>query len=105
MRKPTAKCALLAALLARHAWGSPMSREDLLRIAALEPNEYPFARGKFVDLRNEEYVKNCGKRGIALDTSAFGVLAEVLYHECGWEPYQIESRLKHYEGWGNHEWM
>lgn len=104
MRKPTTKCALLAALLARHGWGSPIPREHLLRIAALGPSEYPPARESFVELRNAEYVVNRGKRGISLDVGAFGALADVLYHECGWKPYQIKSRLKHYEGWGNHEW-
>jgi len=28
----------------------------------------------------------------------------VCYHECGWEPWEIESRLKHYEGIDNHDW-
>ncbi|SEP28039.1 hypothetical protein SAMN05216388_106216, partial [Halorientalis persicus] len=31
-------------------------------------------------------------------------LADVLYHECDWEPFEIKSRLKHYEGWENHNW-
>lgn len=104
MRKPTVKCALLAALLARHGWGSPVPREHLLRIAAIEPGEHPSARKAFADLRRAKYVENYGKRGVSLDTGAFGALADVLYYECDWEPYQIKSRLKHYEGWRNHEW-
>lgn len=104
MRKPTAKRALLAALLARYGWESPIPREHLLRIAAIEPGEHPSARRAFAELRNTEYVENRGKRGISLDTGAFDALADVLYYECGWKPYQIKSRLKHYEGWRNHEW-
>ena len=105
MQKPTVKCALLAALLARHGWGSPLPPEHLIRIAALEPTEYPPARERLAELRAARYAENHGKRGISLDTSEFGALAEVLYHECLWKPYEIKSRLKHYEGWENHEWV
>jgi hypothetical protein len=50
------------------------------------------------------YITNRGNRGIELDNSEFGQLAEVLYDECEWEPFEIKSRLKHYEGWRNHDW-
>ena len=40
-----------------------------------------------------------GKRSYAFDQ-----LAHVLYHECEWEPFVIESRLKHYEGIDTHDW-
>jgi hypothetical protein len=104
MRKPSVKCALLAAMIAKHRWGTPIEKEALLAIAAIEPNQYPAAREVFENQRGEPYMTNCGKRGIELNTSAFGQLAEVLFHECHWEPLQIKSRLKHYEGWQNHEW-
>lgn len=104
MRKPTVKCALLAAMLARHRWGTPIGEDRLLSISAIETNEYPTASEVFDELRSVSYVVNRGKRGIELDTSAFRILADVLYRECGWEPFQIKSRLKHYEGWGQHEW-
>lgn len=104
MRKPSVKCALLAALVAKHRWGAPIDREHLLAIAAIDPNEYPEARGVFEELRGEPYITNRGNRGIELDNSAFGPLADVLYHECEWEPFEIKSRLKHYEGWDRHDW-
>lgn len=104
MQKPSVKCALLAATVAKHRWGSPMDEETLLALSAIEKNEYPTARTIFDELRAERYVKNVGKRGVELDNSAFGTLADVLYHECGWEPFQIRSRSKHYEGWERHDW-
>lgn len=103
MRKPSVKCALLAAMIAKHRWGTPIDEENLISIAAIEPGDYPSAGEVFDDLRSESYI-TLTNRGIKLDNSEFGVLADVLYHECGWEPFQIKSRLKHYEGWGQHDW-
>lgn len=104
MRKPSVKCALLAAMVAKHRWGTPIDEEALLSIAAIDPNDYPAASDVFDELRTEVYVTSKGDRGIELDNGEFGALADVLYHECGWEPFQIRSRLKHYEGWNRHEW-
>lgn len=104
MDKPSVRCALLAVLIATHRWGSPLGREALLAMAAIDSAEYPTARETFEALRAAGYIDDRGPRGIQLDPSAFGRLAEVLYHECGWEPYEIQSRLKHYEGWDRHEW-
>lgn len=104
MRKPTVTCALLAAMIAKHRWGTPIDSDSLLAIAAIERREYPAARESFEELRSTEYVTNRGNRGIELDNSSFGVLADFLYHECGWEPFEIRSRLKHYEGWATHDW-
>jgi hypothetical protein len=104
MRKPSVECALLAAMIAKHRWGSPIDEEHLLAIAAIDPDDYPTASDVYEELRGEPYVTNRGERGIELDNSAFGALADVLYHECGWEPFEIKSRLKHYEGWADHDW-
>ena len=104
MRKPSVKCALLAAMVAEHRWGSPIAEDNLLSIAAIEPSDYHTAGDVLNELRSEPYVTNRGNRGIELDNGEFGRLAEVLYHECEWEPFEIESRLKHYEGLGNHDW-
>lgn len=104
MRKPSVRCALLAAMISNHRWGSPIDEENLLSIAAIDTNDYPTASEVFNDLRSASYTINKGNRGIQLDNSAFGELAEVLYHNCGWEPFEIKLRLKHYEGWGNHDW-
>lgn len=104
MRTPSVTCALLAAMVAKHRWGTPIGKERLLSIAALDATEYPAASEAFEDLRSEPYITSVGTRGIELNNSEFGALADVLYHECGWEPFQIRSRLKHYEGWNTHEW-
>lgn len=104
MKKPNIRCALLAVLIAKHRWGSPLTEENLLDFAAIDPNRYPEAKDTIDDLRDEPYVDDEGKRGLQLNNSEFGELADVLYYECEWEPFEIRSRLKHYEGWDNHEW-
>lgn len=104
MRKPSVKCALLAAMIAEHRWGSPIVEENLLSISAIEVGDYPTASEVFDELRSASYITNRGKRGIELNNSQFDELADVLFHECEWEPFEIKSRLKHYEGWENHDW-
>jgi|GEM_PF-1551401 len=104
MRKPSVKCALLAAMIAEHRWGSPIEETNLLSISAIETSDYHTASEVFDELRSESYITSKGNRGIELDNSAFGALADVLYHECGWETFEIKSRLKHYEGWNRHDW-
>jgi len=104
MRKPSVKCALLAAIIAEHRWGSPIVEENLLSISAIETGDYPTASEVFEELRSEPYITNSGDRGIELNNSEFGVLADVLYDECEWEAFEIRSRLKHYEGWDRHDW-
>jgi hypothetical protein len=104
MRKPSVKCALLAAMIAEHRWGSPIIEENLLPISAIETGDYPTASEIFDALRSAPYITNRGKRGIELNSSEFAALADVLYHECEWDSFEIKSRLKHYEGWDDHEW-
>lgn len=104
MQKPTIRCALLAVLISKHRWGSPLPRDTVLDFADLDPQEYPAAREVYDELRSEPYINNYGPRGIELDNSNFDVLADLLYHECGWEPWVIDSRLKHYEGIDDHDW-
>jgi hypothetical protein len=104
MRKLSVKYALLAAMIAEHRWGSPIVEENLLSISAIEASDYSVASDVFDDLCTEPYVTNSGNRGIELNNSEFGALAEVLYHDCEWEPFQIKSRLKHYEGWDQYDW-
>lgn len=104
MRKPSVKCALLAAMIAEHRWGSPIIEENLLSISAIERSDYATASEVFDELRSVSYITTRGKRGIALNSSEFGALADVLYHDCEWEPFEIRSRLKLYEGWDDHEW-
>lgn len=105
MRKPTIRCALLAAMITKHRWGTPINEENLLAIAAIEPDDFPVASKAFDDLRSKSYITNRGNRGIELNNTEFGAIADILYHECQWEPFHIKSRLKHYEGWDQHEWV
>jgi hypothetical protein len=65
--------------------------------------EHPTASDIFGDLRSAPYITNRGNRGIELDTSAFGQLADILHDECGWEPFHIRSRLEHYEDRDDHD--
>jgi hypothetical protein len=104
MRKPSVKCALLAAMIAEHRWGSPIVEENLLSISAIETSDYHTASDVYAELRSEPYITYRGNRGIELDSSNFDKLADVLYHECGWEAWEIDTRLKHYEGIDDHEW-
>lgn len=103
MEKPSVKCALLATMIAKHKWGTPIAKEDLFSLSAID-GDYPTARDVYEVLRTEAYIRYRGNRGIELDQSNFGTLADVLYHECNWEAWEIKSRLKHYEGVENHEW-
>ncbi|QHS17307.1 hypothetical protein [Halopenitus persicus] len=103
MQKPSVKCALLATMIAKHRWGTPITKENLLSLSAID-GDYPTAREVYDDLRREAYITHRGNRGIELDKSNFAELADVLYHECQWEAWEIESRLKHYEGLADHDW-
>jgi hypothetical protein len=103
MEKPSVKCALLATMVAKHRWGTPIGEDALLNLAAID-GDYPTAREVYDELQMAPYITYRGDRGIELDASNFGALADVLYHECGWEAWEIESRLKHYEGIGDHDW-
>lgn len=104
MNKPTVKCALLGTLVAHHCWGSPLAEESLLSMSRISDHEYPKARETLDRLRNKPYARQRRNRGIELVTAGFEALADVLYYECHWEPYEIKLRLKHYEGWDNHDW-
>lgn len=103
MEKPSVKCALLATMIAKHKWGTPITEESLLSLSAIG-DDYPTAREVYANLRSEPYITYHGNRGIELNKSNFDDLADVLYHECRWEAWEIKSRLKHYEGIDNHDW-
>jgi hypothetical protein len=80
MPTPSVRCALLAAMVAKHRWGTPIDEEILLAIAAIDANDYPIASEVFDELRSEPSVTTRGDRGIELDNGEFGALADVLYH-------------------------
>lgn len=78
MQKPTVKCALLAAMVAKHAWGSPISEDDLLSVAAVESHELRRATRALEQLRDEAFVQRCGGSRVRLDNESFDELADVL---------------------------
>jgi len=92
-------------MIAKHKWGTPIDEESLLSIAAIDPNDHPTASEVFDELRTVSYITSRGKRGIEPNNGGFGTLADVLYHECEWEQSEIRMRLKHYEGWDQHDWV
>lgn len=92
-------CALLAALVSQHGYGGPISRDDLLRIASYEAHRGGEAKAAYDSLRNAPFVAEHHGRGIRLDHSWFGEVAQFLHDECGWSEFELRVRLKHFEGW------
>lgn len=92
-------CALLAALVAQHAYGGPTAREDLLRISSYEAHRGGEAKAAYDTLRDAPFVVVHHGRGIRLDHSRFGEVAQFLHDECGWSEFELRVRLKHFEGW------
>lgn len=92
-------CALLAALVSQHRYGQPITRDELLRIAAFESHRGGEAKQAFDELRDAPFIIDHGGRGIMLDNSEFGQLAQFLYDQCGWSEFKLRLRLKHFEGW------
>ncbi|WP_408611708.1 hypothetical protein [Halobacterium noricense] len=80
-----------------------MPEDTLLNLSSID-GDYPTAREIYTELRSEPCLSYRGNRGIELDKSNFDQLADILYHECGWEAWEIDSRLKHYEGIDDHNW-
>jgi hypothetical protein len=94
-------CSLLAALLAQHRYGQSIGRDELLRIASFPSHRGGDAKDAFERLRREPFIRDRGQRGIMLDSSSFGQLAQHLYDECGWSEFRLRVRLKHFEGWSD----
>lgn len=92
-------CALLHALVSQHRYGQPIGRDELLRITAFESHRGGDAKRAFESLRDCQFITDCGKRGVMLDHSSFGQLAQYLHDECGWTAFELRTRLKHFEGW------
>jgi hypothetical protein len=97
-------CEVLAYLIKKHGYGSPTGKEKAVNLSGVRSDQLGEAKEAFEELRAAPFVNDCGKRGIELDNSKFGMLAEYLYWECGWDEDNIRLRLKHYEGWSQHDW-
>lgn len=93
------QCSLLSALVAQHRYGQPIRRDPLLRTASYPSHHGGEAKRVFENLRREPFIIDHGNRGIMLNSSEFGKLAQYLYDHCGWTEFELKIRLKHYEGW------
>jgi hypothetical protein len=103
MEKPSVKCALLATMIAKHKWGTPITGEALLNLSAIN-GDYPTAREVYADLRSEPFITYRGNRGIERNKSNVDKLADGLYDDWGGEGWEMDSRRKHYEGIEVHDW-
>ena len=97
-------CALLRPLVSKHRYGAPMVKDDVVSHAAFESHEEGPVRAAYDELGKLPFVLDYGNRGVMLDNASFGKLADYLYHECGWATWEITTKLKHYEGWDEHDW-
>lgn len=97
-------CSLVRPLVSKHRYGAPIVEDELVRQAAFEPHEEGEVRNAYEDLCERSFIADFGKRGVMLDSSRFGELADYLYYECDWPTWEITTKLKHYEGWESHDW-
>ena len=72
------KCALLATLIAKHGWGSPIGKDSLVNDAGISSHQQGDGKDAFDDLRRASFITNCGKRGIKINTSNQGNLRHIL---------------------------
>lgn len=97
-------CAILRILVSNCAYGRPLPRGVVSNKASYPPHEGGAAKAAFATVRGQEFVIDRGTRGIMLDNSEFDGLVQFLYDNCGWERFELELRIKHFEGWGNIDW-
>lgn len=97
-------CALLRPLVSKHRYGAPMVKDELVRQAAFERHEEGAVRDAYETLREMPFIIDYRQRGVLLDNSMFGALADYLYDNCEWPAWEITTKLKHYEGWDTHDW-
>ena len=98
-------CAVLSFLISKHGYGSPVSKQQTVNRCGVRSDQIGQAKEAFEELRSDApFVNDRGDRGIELDNSKFGLLADYLYARCDWDEDRINSRLKHYEGWSTHRW-
>jgi len=95
-------CEVLAVLISHHSYGSPMDIDNIANKAAVEHDH--IARDACEYLQRKHFINYYPNRGLELDNSNFGALADYLFYECDWDPFSIKTRLKHYEGWKEHNW-
>lgn len=97
-------CAVISHLISKHGYGSPVTKDNAVNRAGLRKDQLGEAKNGFEELRSYQFIANYGNRGIALDNTEFGALADFLFKSCNWSEDDIKLRLKHYEGWAEHNW-
>lgn len=97
-------CSICRVLVTNHAYGKPVPRDLVLNKAAIPSHKGRNAKSAFETLRQRAFIVDHGKRGIQLDSSAFGALIRFLHDTCGWDRFELELRIKHFEGWDEILW-
>lgn len=93
------KCSLRWKLARRHAWGSPIPEDDLVRMAPTDVGD-DRAREACQELKTESYVTYRRENGYGLRNSPDeqAKLARVLRDTCGYSEIQIEATLSRFSG-------
>jgi len=100
-------CEVLAYLISKHGYGSPIGKDMAVNCSGVRSDQLGEAKEAYEELRNDApFIEDKGDKGIQLDNSRFDLLADYLYASsgCDWDYEKIDSRLKHYEGWSQHDW-
>lgn len=97
-------CAICRVLVTNHAYGKPLPRDVILNKASFPVHKGATAKAAFDAVRQKPFITDYGKRGIQLDNAAFGALVQFLHDECDWERFELELRIKHFEGWDEINW-
>ena len=97
-------CAICRVLVTNHVYGKPLPRDVILNKASYPAHKGAMAKTAFDAVRQKPFITDYGKRGIQLDNSEFGALVQFLHDRCEWERFELELRIKHFEGWEGIDW-
>jgi hypothetical protein len=104
MNERAIMCSICRVLMTNHAYGKPLPQDVVLNKASFPAHDGTTAKAAFDRLRRKSFIVNYGTRGIQLDNSQFASLIQFLYDECDWERFELELRIKHFEGWDEIQW-
>lgn len=91
MTKTEHLCALVRPLVSKHRYGAPIIEDELIRQAAFEKHEEGAVRDAYKTLQSRSFIRDYGNRGVMLDSSRFGELADFLYYRCEWPSWELTS--------------
>jgi len=97
-------CSIIRVLVTNHSYGKPLPRDVILNKASYPPHKGGAAKDAFEHLCEQPFIIDHGTRGVKLDNGEFGSLVQFLYDKCGWERFELELRIKHFEGWDEINW-